>query len=288
MTNKTAEKVVRLTREDYERIVNWPDVEENFNTMYGTCQKTKFDGECVTKISKLDKLAKILNMKSNNQLQLTGKLLQYRTIGYRQKFQKTKAWLSQKTGAGVSLDEQQSGVRTSKELLEKKCLFYERMNNFFGNKANINQPCVVEHSMIDSEDEGIALDDPFMETTDPELEFSLPLPFRSLPSHPPPSLSQTLPLPVDLPSRTRRLSRRQQRSSTITLNAGQQSGTVSMRSHRSGMDIASSVTGRIELEEKKLHLDSKDKRKSESFFDDRRGEKGVDQNYRNGDESPYK
>lgn len=214
-------KVVRFSREDYQRILDWLENEENFNDLYVASQKTKVDGQSVTKSPKLNELANILNIGSNNQLNLTGQLLRFRLLNYKQTYQKNKTCLSRKTGARVSLEEQQSAVRTLKELVERICMFYERMERFFGKKANVNQQYVIDLATADSVDEEDARGNASDEALELEPEFQSPI-FNSS-SSPSPSQPPSLPPHSSLssPSHAQGLSRRQQRSNIIENNVGQ-------------------------------------------------------------------
>ncbi|RKF65119.1 hypothetical protein OnM2_012021 [Erysiphe neolycopersici] len=125
---------IRLSRENYNNIVNWLENKDNFNALYGTGDKAKVDGRVRSKMSMMDELSSYLKQNSRNGLNLETHQMYHRLRYYKEQYVKAKKMAQE--GLEITAADQKKGINTVAAKLDDQCPFYERMDALFAKISN--------------------------------------------------------------------------------------------------------------------------------------------------------
>lgn len=155
VSDPTKRKKIRLTNEDYDKIVAYIEEPENFAALHGAGRKTRIGGgKCHTKATAFGIMAAQLSGRGGFP-QVTGDELRKRFDRYVNMFKKAKE-LQNSTGGGLSEVEISQGM-TMEDKLNNKCPHFFRMNAIFGERANIVPPAEGSYG-LPSDEEIVGLD----------------------------------------------------------------------------------------------------------------------------------
>ncbi|KAG0014465.1 hypothetical protein BGZ81_000433 [Podila clonocystis] len=123
-------------REDYERIHSWLDSKVNSEAVFGRSGKTPIGKKMKTPKEGWMELAKLLNRESRGRLSLDARSMKERFKRYKKKYRSVKL-LPLSTGAGITVEDRKKGIYTITAKRESMCPFYSKMDERFGEKANV-------------------------------------------------------------------------------------------------------------------------------------------------------
>lgn len=146
---------MRLLKSDYENIVAWLEVRENFNSLFGAGKKTKVNGKVRSKMAMVEQLAKHVNENSHGRLSLSGTVMYQRLRNFKDQFVKAVIFQKQ-TDASITAADRKKGISTMSQKLETICPFFTRMDSLFGDKPEItplaeydsSQPVMINETAI--------------------------------------------------------------------------------------------------------------------------------------------
>jgi hypothetical protein len=142
-TKKHTSKVQKLA------ILNWLDNEENLNLITGASSKGSkmVAGRSLRKMDAYKSLAAHVNNNTNSSWDSSSCKNRFETWMKQFKDAKEK---SLRTGFGVDDADRASGVTSISQKLTKLCDFYDKLDEYFGNRQNVNPECVNESGTQDS------------------------------------------------------------------------------------------------------------------------------------------
>lgn len=152
----------RFTKEDFDRVLSWLEHQPNFELIHGVSGQTSVGKPTRTASSGYATLAALISRQSKGRLQLTGRAMRERFQRHKNKYKSVKEQ-SSRTGFGVTEDDRKNGIYTVAGKLESLCTCYQRMDDLYGQKPNINPLAELSLAKTDksrgfSYEEGLDLD----------------------------------------------------------------------------------------------------------------------------------
>ncbi|KAL3691342.1 hypothetical protein R1sor_004993 [Riccia sorocarpa] len=144
---KRGKKRVKMIRQDYEAVVAYIEIPENFCQVTGGERKTKVGSKCMSKAKAFQIMASHLS-NVNGFPDVTGEEMKKRYERYVSMYKKARQF-KESTGRGLSEKEVERGV-TIEEKLEKLCPHFNRMHAILGQRANIAPPAEESCGLPDS------------------------------------------------------------------------------------------------------------------------------------------
>lgn len=126
----------RLKVEDYDKIVQYSEIPENFALLHGAGKKTRVGGRCQSKSTVLKQMLGALQHHGPPFTLMTAPNLQKRYQRYEAKYKEARN-LSTSTGAGLREEELELGI-TLEDKLNKVCPHFDRMHLLLGGRPNVN------------------------------------------------------------------------------------------------------------------------------------------------------
>ncbi|MBW0575902.1 hypothetical protein O181_115617 [Austropuccinia psidii MF-1] len=125
-----------LIRTDYLTIINWLSVKSNFKSCFGTSGSTSIGRPPSSKKHGFQLMAIEVNKKSQNLLKLSSSSIQAQWKTYKKKYMAEKKFKNL-TGAGITEEDENKGIKSMSEKLESICPCYAEMDVLFGHKPNV-------------------------------------------------------------------------------------------------------------------------------------------------------
>ena len=126
----------RFVREDIELIVAWLEIKENFVKIYGISGKQRVGPAPMRQIQGFAALATHFNCVNKNGFNLDPKAMKERFNRYYKTYLSVREE-SQRTGFGVTEEDRARGYFRIEDVLEHKCFCFKRMDDIFGERANV-------------------------------------------------------------------------------------------------------------------------------------------------------
>ncbi|KAF9536281.1 hypothetical protein EC957_011708, partial [Mortierella hygrophila] len=126
----------RFTKQDMEFILTWMEHRPNFESVFGCGGQTIVGTPQKTKTQGYSTLAQLVSKQSKGRLNINGKAMRERFQRHMKVFTDVKR-KADSTGFGVTEEDNRSGIYTVTHKLESMCTCYARMDELFGNRANI-------------------------------------------------------------------------------------------------------------------------------------------------------
>ncbi|MBW0530500.1 hypothetical protein O181_070215, partial [Austropuccinia psidii MF-1] len=133
---------------DYQNICTYLEDTNNCKALFGEVKKTRIGEPLMTKTAAFSLFACYLN-NQNRGLNLTGRNCQQRFATYKAKYIATNRF-AKETGAGLTMEE--LGGLTLSAKLEAMCPCYDRMDQLFGHKANVQPAFAIDSGKIAHDD----------------------------------------------------------------------------------------------------------------------------------------
>ncbi|KAL3684898.1 hypothetical protein R1sor_002920 [Riccia sorocarpa] len=152
---KSGKKRVKMIREDYETVVAYIEIPENFRQVMGGGRKTPVGGKCMSKAQAFNIMAAHLRSVDGFP-DVTGEEMKKRFDRYVSMYKKAKGF-KESTGRGLSEKELEKGM-TIKEKVEKICPHFARMHAILGQRANIAPPAEESCGLPNADVDWLGLD----------------------------------------------------------------------------------------------------------------------------------
>ncbi|CAM6086294.1 unnamed protein product [Calypogeia fissa] len=126
----------RLKVEEYDKIVQYLEIPENFALLHGAGKKTRVGGRCQSKSTFFKQMLGALQQHGAPFTLMTTPNLQKRYQRYEAKYKEARN-LSTSTGAGLTEEELDLGI-SLEDKLNKVCPHFDRMHLLLGGRPNVN------------------------------------------------------------------------------------------------------------------------------------------------------
>lgn len=136
VTSDTVASKKGLQKVDYERILDWLELKSNFEKCFGVSGQTSVGRGPSTSQSGWQALAELVNRESKGRLSIKPRAIKERFGRYKRKYCAVKTSF-ERTGFGVTEDDNTKGIYSIKAKLENMCPFFARMDQLFGGKPNV-------------------------------------------------------------------------------------------------------------------------------------------------------
>ncbi|KAL3679213.1 hypothetical protein R1sor_022169 [Riccia sorocarpa] len=144
-----------MIREDYEAVVAYIEIPENFRQVMGGGRKTPVGGKCMSKAQAFNIMAAHLR-NVDGFPDVTGEEMKKRFDRYVSMYKKAKGF-KESTGRGLSEKELEKGM-TIEEKVEKICPHFASMHAILGQRANIAPPAEESCGLPNADVDWLGLD----------------------------------------------------------------------------------------------------------------------------------
>ncbi|KAL3694240.1 hypothetical protein R1sor_007891 [Riccia sorocarpa] len=135
----------RMTKHDYELMISYLEVPDNFNGITGGGRKTKIGGKNFTKTTAFGHMA--VSLCAQGFPTCNGSLMGKKYYRYLEMYKKARTFY---LGTGAGLTDADVAARiTLEEKMNRQCHFFMRMHALYGSRANIDPPAVGDAGLPD-------------------------------------------------------------------------------------------------------------------------------------------
>ncbi|KAL3677214.1 hypothetical protein R1sor_027162 [Riccia sorocarpa] len=135
----------RVTKHDYELMISYLEVPNNFTGITGGGRKTKIGGKNFTKTTAFRHMA--VSLCAQGFPTCNGRLMGKKYYRYLEMYKKARTFYLG-TGAGLT-DADVAARLTLEEKMNRQCHFFMRMHALYGSRANIDPPAVGDAGLPD-------------------------------------------------------------------------------------------------------------------------------------------
>ena len=133
----------QLAKDNHLILINWLKDKAHYEACFGSENKTRVGRPPSSKVNGFLLMANKLKNKTKGRLDLTSKQMRKQFKNYRAKYKKAQMAASS-TGFGLNDNDEANGISSVSEKLNSMCLFYEEMDDLFGNCVYVNPLFVVD------------------------------------------------------------------------------------------------------------------------------------------------